>query len=124
MSWGREFLKKFLGQLQRQDIDEFMDSYHEDAELVAFNFVLKGKDAIRQYFVENMFKKMGQIIGMNEDAYFESDDIIIFTLSVNAENLGVAIARDALYLKNGKIFRHIALSLPPEEDIKMCKGLK
>jgi hypothetical protein len=124
MSWGQEFLERFLGQLQRQDIDELMDSYHEDAELVSFNFVLKGKDAIRQYFVENMFKKMGKIIGMSEDAYFESDDIIIFIMTVNAENIGVAIARDPLYLKGGRILRHIALSLPSEKDIKMCKGLK
>jgi ketosteroid isomerase-like protein len=124
MSWGREFLTRFLEQLQRQDIDEFMESYHEDAELVAFNFVLKGKHAIRQYFVENMFKKMGKILDMNDEAYFESDDTILFTLSINAENLGAAIARDALYLNNGKIFRHIALSLPPEKDIRMCKGLK
>jgi hypothetical protein len=50
MSWGQEFLEKFLGQLQRQNIDELMDGYREDAELIAFNFVLKGKDVIRQYF--------------------------------------------------------------------------
>jgi hypothetical protein len=124
MSWGQDFLEKFLGQLQRQDIDELMDGYHEDAELIAFNFVLKGKDVIRQYFVENMFKKMGKIVDMNDESYFESNDTIIFTMSVNAENIGVAIARDALYLKDGRIFRHIALSLPPEKDMKMCESLK
>jgi len=42
--------------------------------------------------------------------------VIIFTSSVNSENLGVFIARDALYVKNGKVFRHIALTLPPEKD--------
>ena len=39
---------------------------------------------------------------MNDESYFESDDTIIFTMSVNAENIGVAIARDALYLKDGR----------------------
>lgn len=119
MSWGRNFLDGFLGYLQRQEIDELMSEYHDDAELVAFNFVLKGKDAIRQFFAGDLMKRSGKILAMTEEAYFESDDVILFT-----ENTGVVAARDALYLKDGKIFRHIALTIPPDKDKKICQGLK
>ncbi len=124
MSWGQEFLEEFLGCLQRQDIDRLMHEYHEDAELVAFEFALKGKDAIKQYFAENLMKKSGKILDMTMEAYFESDDLILFTMSIKSENLGIVIARDALYVRDGKIFKHIALTLPPERDLKICKGLK
>lgn len=120
MSWGQEFLEKFLGHLQRQDLDGLMRDYHENAELVAFGFVLKGKDAIRQYFGKDFIKRSGKLLDMTTDAYFESDDIILFTMSIKSENLGMVIARDALYLKDEKIFRHIALTLPPEKDKKIC----
>lgn len=116
MSWGREFLETFLGRLQRQDIGELMRDYHEDAELVAFDFVLKGKDAIRQYFAKGLINRSGKILDMTMEAYFESDDMILFTMSIKSENLGIVVARDALYIKDGKIFRHIALTLPPKKD--------
>ena len=42
--------------------------------------------------------------------------MIIFNAAVKSENLGTFIARDALYLRDGKIYRHIALTLPPGVD--------
>lgn len=123
MSWGQEFLETFLGRFQRQDVGELMRDYHEDAELVAFDFVLKGKDAIRQYFEKGLINRSGKILDMTMEAYFESDDMILFTMSVKSENLGIVVARDALYVKNGKIFRHIALTLPPEKDKKICERI-
>jgi hypothetical protein len=123
MSWGQDFLETFLGRLQRQDVRELMRDYHEDAELVAFDFVLKGKDAIRQYFEKGLIKRSGKILDMTMEAYFESDDMILFTMSVKSEKLRIVVARDALYVKNGKIFRHIALTLPPEKDKKICERI-
>jgi hypothetical protein len=61
---------------------------------------------------------------MDMEVYFESDDMIFFTRSVVSENLGTVIARDALYVRDWKIFRHIALTLSPEKDKKICQGLK
>lgn len=123
MSWGQEFLEKFLGHLQSQNIDELMRDYHDDAELIAYDFVLKGKEAIGQYFAEGLMKRSGKILDMTMEAYFESDDIILFTMRTRSENLGVVVARDALYVKNGKIFRHIALTLPPEKDKGICERI-
>ena len=124
MSWGQKFLEEHVGYLQRQDIDGLMrDHYHEDAELVTFEFVLKGRDEIKQYLSVDQPKQSGKILGMTMDAYFESDDVILFTQSVKSENLGVFIARDALYVKDGKVLRHIALTLPPEKDRKIYEGM-
>lgn len=124
MSWGQDFLKEYLGYFQMQDVDRLMHDYHDDAELVAFGLALKGKEAIRQYFAKDLIKRSGKILEMTTDAYFESDDMILFTMSVRSESLGVVIARDALYIKNGKIFRHIALTLPPEKDKKICERIE
>lgn len=124
MGWGQKFLDKFLGHLQSQDIDGLMRSYHQDAELVSLDFALKGTDAIKRYFAEGFIKRAGKIQSSNMEAYFESDDMVLFTLTVVSENLGAVIARDAFYVTDGKIFRHIALTLPPEKDKKMCQGLK
>ncbi|MEW6218101.1 MAG: hypothetical protein AB1634_01020 [Thermodesulfobacteriota bacterium] len=117
MSWGQDFLNEHVGYLQSRDFDGLMEHhYHDDAELVTFEFTLKGKAAIKQYLSVDQPKKSGKILGMTMDAYAESDDTIIFTASVNSEHLGVFVARDALYVKDGKVLRHIALTLPPAKD--------
>lgn len=62
--------------------------------MVTFEFTLKGKDAIKQYLKEDQPKKSGKTQVMKMGAYFESDDVTIFTSSVNSENLGVFITRE------------------------------
>lgn len=124
MGWGEKFLGEHVAYLQKGDFDGLMhDHYHDDAELITFEFTIKGKDAIKHYLSVDQPKKSGKVLGMSMDAYAESDDCIIFTASVNSENLGVFIARDALYVKGGKVLRHIALTLPPEKDKQIYKGM-
>jgi hypothetical protein len=49
--------------------------------------------------------------------YFnESEDVIIFRATVSSEGRGTVNAQDAFYLENGKIKRHIALTLVPDAD--------
>jgi len=120
MSWGQKFLEEHVGYLQKQDFDGLMENhYHEDAELVTFEFVLKGKDAIKQYLAVDQPAQSGKVLGMTMNHYAESDDVIIFTATVNSQKLGVFIARDALYVKDGKVLRHIALTLSPDNDKKI-----
>ena len=124
MSWGQEFLGEHVGYLQKKDFDGLMENhYHEDAELVTFEFVLKGKDAIKQYLAVDQPAQSGKVLGMTMNHYAESDDVIIFTATVNSEKLGVFIARDALYVKDGKVLRHIALTLSPENDKKIYSAM-
>lgn len=124
MSWGQDFLNDHVGFLTRKDIAGLMEHhYHEDAELVTFEFVKKGRAAIQEYLAVEQPAKAGRILGMTMDAYFESDDVILFTASVKSEHLGTFIARDALYVKDGKVLRHIALTLPPVADRKIYEAM-
>ncbi len=124
MSWGQDFLNEHVGFLMKKDFDGLMQHhYHPDAELVTFEFVKRGQAAIKQYLGVEQAEKSGKILGMTMDAYFESDDVILFTASVKSEKLGTFIARDALYVKDGKVLRHIALTLPPAADKKIYQAM-
>jgi hypothetical protein len=116
-SKGQAFLQQQVEFLTRGDMDGLMrEQYHDDAEMVTFEFTLKGKAAIRKYLEFDEPAKAGKIGGIELRNFAESDDVIIFNAAVKSENLGTFIARDALYLRDGKIYRHIALTLPPGVD--------
>jgi hypothetical protein len=117
MSKGRDFYNRQLQYLQNGDIEGLVrDQYHDDAEMVTFEFTLKGKDAIRKYLQEDEPTQAGKV-HKSETAFFaESDDCILFTAIIESEKLGTFIARDAFYLRDGKTYRHIALTLPPDKD--------
>lgn len=123
--WGNAFMQKQVEYLQKHDIDGLMKNhYHEDAEMVTFEFVCKGRDAIRKYLAEDEPEKAGKILGMEMNAFYESDDTIIFTVTMTSEKLGVFVARDALFFRDGKVFRHIALTIPPESDLKIYEAMR
>lgn len=117
MSNGKEFLERQMAYLARGDIDGLMrDQYHEDAEMVTFEFTLKGREAIKKYMGETEPAQAGRIYGIELTSFAESDDCIMFTAIVNSEKMGPFVARDTLYMKEGKILRHIAMTLPPDKD--------
>jgi hypothetical protein len=117
MTKGEKFYQDMLEYLAKGDIDSMVsDCYHDDAEMVTFEFVLKGKEAIRQYLKVDEPSQMGKVLGMTTDYFTASDDVIIFKASVKSEKMGTIKADDALYLKDGKILRHIALTIPPEKN--------
>lgn len=115
MTKGEKFYQDHVNYLANGDVDGLIrDHYHEDAEMVTFEFVLKGREAIGNYLKESP-KKTGNVLGMSTDYFAESDDVIIFKASVKTEKFGTIKADDALYLEDGKIRRHIALTIPPDE---------
>ena len=117
MSKGMDVYNKQLQYLLAGDIDGLLrDQYTDDCELVTFEFVLKGKDALKQYLAVDSPAKMGQVLGMKTTHIVATDDTIIFNAIVDSEKMGRFIARDALYLRGDRIHRHIALTLPPPVD--------
>lgn len=119
MTWGQDFLSSHMGYLSRGDIDGLMrEHYHDDAEMVTFEFVAKGKEAIKQYLTTTEPTQAGAISGLEVKAFAESEDCILFTALVRSEKMGDFVARDALYVQGGKVLRHIALTLPPGTDLK------
>lgn len=123
-TFGQQFLQDQVKYLTSGDYDGLMkNQYHDDAELVTFEFVCKGKEAIKKYLSVDEPEKAGKVLGMQMHHYYESEDVIIFICSVHSEKLGIFLARDALYLKDKKILRHMALTIPPESDIKIYKQM-
>jgi hypothetical protein len=123
MTSGKEFYNEHLKYIQSGDLDGLMrNHYHEDVELVTFDFVLKGRDAVRRYLEVDSPAKMGRVLGLRTLYFAATDDVIMVISEVNSEKLGYFQARDAYYLKDGKILRHIGLTLPPDEDRRLKLG--
>jgi hypothetical protein len=117
VSKGLEVYNKQLEYLLRGDIDGLLrDQYTDDCELVTFEFVLKGKEAIGQYLKVDSPAKSGKVLGLKTTHFVTTDDCVIFNAIVESEKLGRFIARDAFYIKDDRIHRHIALTIPPEAD--------
>jgi len=120
MSKGEEFFQSHLDYIARGDVDGLLrDHYHDDIELVTFEFVLKGKDALKKYLTVDNPEKMGKVVGMEVTHLTSSDDVVMFTAKVTGDRIGTFYARDAFYIRDGKILRQIAMTLPPDQD---CGG--
>jgi hypothetical protein len=120
MTWGQDFMQRHIALQTKGDIDTLMrEHYHDDAELVSFEFVKKGKDEIAKYLRVDEPAQAGQVSSVETVALAESDDVIIATAIITTEKMGRFVARDALYLKDGKVFRHISLTLPPGKDVTL-----
>ena len=117
MSKGLEVFQKQMGYIQRGDVDGMLrDQYTDDCEMVTFEFVLKGKEALSHYLKVDSPAKAGQIRGFKTVHLDATDDCVIFVAIVESEKLGRFIARDAFYLREDRIHRHISLTLPPTAD--------
>ena len=81
--------------------------------------MLKGKEALKHYLTKENPEKMGKVVGMETTHLTASDDVVMFTAKVTGDKIGTFYARDAFYLKDGKILRQIAMTLPPDQD---CGG--
>ena len=120
MGMAEDFFQEHLEYIGRGDVDGLLrDHYHDECELITFEFVLKGKEALKKYLTEDNPAKMGKVVGMETTHLVGSDDVVMFTAKVTGEKIGSFYARDAFYLKDGKIFRQIAMTLPPDVD---CGG--
>lgn len=116
MTPGKKFYLDQLGYVGKGDIDGLLKNhYHEDAVMVTFDGVRKGHDELRQYYV-NTLASMGKITGLSTDYFCETDDSIIFKATITDEKRGTVHADNAFYLKNGKIYRHLSLTLLPNFD--------
>lgn len=115
---GKAFYKEQLGYLATNDIEGMLrEHYHPDAVMVTFDGIRKGHDQLRQYFV-NTLGSMGQITGLSTDYFVETEDTILFKASITDSKRGTVKADNALYFRDGKIYRHMALTILPKFDYK------
>lgn len=122
---GQEFFQEQMDYMAKGDIDGLLlNHYHEDAEMVTFEFTLKGRKALKKYLTVDNPAKSGKVYSFTVNDFVESEDVIMFTATVNSEKLGTFIARDTFFLKEGKIYRHIALTMPPDKDMMLYKSMR
>lgn len=113
---GREFYQEQLGFVATGNIDGLLDEhYHPDAVMVTFDGIRRGRDQLKDYYV-NTLKLMGQVTFLATEYYAETEDCLIFKAVITSAGRGTIHADNGFYFKDGKIFRHIALTLVPEAD--------
>ena len=102
---GRKFYDRQLEYLFAKDVDGLIENnYNEDAVLVSFDRVVKGREALKEHF-RGYLEMLGDLKVKSTDKFQETEDTIFFEASVES-NFGPAVVYDAFVLKNGKISYH------------------
>lgn len=97
---GRAFYERQLAHLEAGDIDGLMTQYHEDAVLVSFDKVVRGKAALRQH-LEGYLSYLGSFKVKSTDKFVETEESIFFEATMITD-LGEARVYDVFMLREGK----------------------
>ncbi len=102
---AKDFYKEQLDYLFAKDVDGLIDNhYNEDAVLIGFDFVVKGRDALKTHFRQYL-KTLGHLEVKSTNKFRAGEDFMFFEASV-VSDLGPAEVYDALTLTSGKISYH------------------
>jgi ketosteroid isomerase-like protein len=105
MTPGRKFYEEQLQYIFAKDVDGLIDNhYNEDAVLIGFDFVVKGRDALKKYF-RGYLEMLGKLELKSTDKFRETEDTIFLEASV-VSKLGPAVVYDAFVLRDGKASYH------------------
>ncbi len=100
-----EFYEKQLNYIFANDVEGLIDNqYNDDAMLIGFDFVVKGKAALKAHF-RNYLQTLGHLEVKSTDKFQETEQIIFLEAHV-VSDLGPAVVYDAWVLENGKISFH------------------
>ncbi len=102
---GRALYERQVRFLLDKDVDGLIDTnYAEDAELVSFQTVVKGSQALKEYF-RGYIAMLGDLVIESTDKFVETDGAVFFEATVRSA-LGRTRVYDALALRDGKIAVH------------------
>ena len=102
---GRELYDRQIQFLVDKDVDGLIETnYAPDAELISFQTVVKGREALRTYF-RGYIEMLGDIVVESTDKFAETDDAIFFEATVRSA-LGRVRVYDAWVLRDGQITHH------------------
>lgn len=102
---GKQMYENRVKLLMEGDVDRLVDEhYHEDAVIVSFDFIVRGRDALKAHF-RNFVKWVGlkEVIATNH--FVETENSFFYEATART-NYGVDRVFDAYYLKEGKITYH------------------
>jgi carbon-monoxide dehydrogenase small subunit len=102
---GKEFYRRQVEYLIAGDADSLVeDNYHDDAVLTSAEWVVKGKDALKEHFRNYMRWVTIQEVQSTEQ-FAETENTVLFEATVRS-NMGVVQVYDAMVLRDGKIAYH------------------
>lgn len=102
---GRQLYEKQLDYIFAKDVEGLINNhYNEDAVLIGFDIVVKGRAALKDYF-HVYLEKLGHLEVKSTDKFQETEDTVFLEAQV-VSNLGPAVVYDAWVLKDGKISYH------------------
>ena len=105
MTPGRALYDRQIKFLVDKDVDGLIDTnYAPDAELISFQTVVKGREALKTYF-RGYIEMLGDIVVESTDKFAETEDAIFFEATVSSK-LGRARVYDAWTLRDGQITHH------------------
>jgi hypothetical protein len=102
---GRELYERQVRFLLAKDVEGLIDTnYQADAELVSFQTVVKGSEALKEYF-RGYVARLGDLVVESTDKFAETGDAVFFGATVRSA-LGRARVFDAFALRDGMIAIH------------------
>jgi hypothetical protein len=104
---GRQFYDEQIALFQAAKTDELIDRhYHDDAVLVSFAKVIRGRGALKEFF-RAYRAGMGNIEVLSLDRFVETDGAILFEATLRTDR-GEARVYDAFVLREGRATHHFA----------------
>ena len=102
---GQQLYEKQLSYIFAGDVENLIDNqYDEDATLIGFEVVVKGRAALKSYF-RDYLQRLGHLEVKSTDKFQETADTVFIEAHV-VSNMGPAVVYDAWVLKAGKIMYH------------------
>ena len=102
---GKQFYQRQVEALLARDVDALVDAnYHNDAQLMSPDFLVRGHDALREHFREFLNWMVIKSVD-STDKFMESGDTVMFEATVTS-NMGQVRVFDAFVLDAGKARYH------------------
>ena|SRR5579859_7008830 len=108
---GKAFYQKQIAALEAHDLETIRAQYAPDAMLVNYDQVIKGQEAIADYF-KGYLDYLGFLKLKSTDRFIETEDAIFFEATVETQ-LGTAQVYDIFTLHDGLATRHFAGVISP-----------
>jgi len=100
------FYKRHIQFFLDKDIDGLVaNDYTEDAQVIAGEFHVKGRDQLKQLFT-GYLDMIGNFTLRSTDKFHESEDAIILEATMDTEKTGERKVYDCFVMRDGKIAYH------------------
>ena len=109
----RGLLDRQVALIEAGDLDGLLGQYHDDAELLRFDMVVRGRDELRAFFagylaLEPRLERL--------DAYAETSDLLSYQATMATRN-GLLRTYGVMLVRDGRIARQAAGVFPSPSPV-------